>query len=196
MGKPKLHNPVELGSNYGHLKLGHVNLNNTYCGVLLRNGPHGMACEQYLMFGSSGKMKGSTINRCPGVYQIHCGMKHVDNMGFVLRSSDGDISISAPLGRIRLEAKMIDIIANGSGNKTGYVNIEGNEKIKLTTKNFEANVDSVAKFLSSGILELVGSGSLNFYGGLIDCADSCTTLKPSKGTSKFEDQQKTGGFLA
>lgn len=195
MAKPKLHNPVELGSNYGHLKLGHINLNNTYAGVLLRNGPHGMPCEQYLMFGSSGKMKGSTINRCPGVYQIHCGMKPVDNMGFMVRSSDGDILISAPLGRIRLEAKSIDMIASGSGNKTGYVNIDANEKVTIRTKNFEMNADAVAKFLSSGICELVGSGSLNFYGGLIDCADSCTTLKKSKGTSKFEDQQQKGGFL-
>jgi len=41
MGKPQLHNPIELGSNYGHLKLGHINMNNTYAGVMLRNGPPG-----------------------------------------------------------------------------------------------------------------------------------------------------------
>jgi hypothetical protein len=195
MAKPQLHNPVELGSNYGHLKLGHINLNNTHAGVLLRNGPNGAPCEHYMMFGSSGKMNGSTINRCPGVYQIHCGEKPVDNVSFMLKASDGDIVIRAPLGRIRFEAKNIDMIANGSDNKSGYINIESNEKINIRSKNIEVNGDAVAKFLSSGVCELVGNGSLNFYGGLIDCADSCTTLKPSKGISKFETQQKTGGFL-
>jgi len=53
----------------------------------------------------------------------------------------------------------------------------------------------MAKFLSSGVMELVGSGSLNFYGGLIDCVDSCTTLKASKGVSDFENQQEGGGFI-
>ena len=195
MGKPQLHNPIELGSSYGHLKLGHINMNNTYAGVMLRNGPPGQPSEHYMMFMSSGKMAGSTINRCPGVYQIICGEKPVDNTSFMLRASDGDIVISAPLGRIRFEAKNIDMIANGNSNKSGYINIESNEKVIIRSKNIEVNGDSVAKFLSSGVMELVGSGSLNFYGGLIDCADSCTTLKKSKGISDFETQQQSGGFL-
>jgi len=129
MAKPKLHNPVELGSNYGHLKLGHINTNNTVSGVLLRNAMPGMAAEQYLMFMSTGKMAGSTINRCPGVYQIHCGEKPVNNTSFMLRAASGDIVISAPVGRIRLEARNIDLIANGGNNKSGHINIESNEKM-------------------------------------------------------------------
>ena len=195
MSKPQLHNPKELGSNYGHLKLGHINPNNTYAGVMLRNGAPGQPSEHYMMFMSSGKMSGGTINRCPGVYQIICGEKSVTDTSFMLRASGGDIVISAPLGRIRFEAKNIDLIANGSNNKGGNINIESNEKIIIRSKNIEVNGDSVAKFLSSGICEIVGNGTLNFYGGLIDCADSCTTLKGSKGMSDFESQQKDGGFL-
>lgn len=195
MSKPQLHNPVELGSNYGHLKLGHINPNNTYAGVLLSNGMPGQPVEHYMMFMSTGKMAGGTINRCPGVYQIHCGEKPVTDTSFMLRASSGDIVISAPVGRIRLQARNIDLIANGGNNKSGHINIESNEKVTIRSKNIEVNGDAVAKFLSSGTCELVGNGALNFYGGLIDCADSCTTLKKSKGTYKFEDQQRTGGFL-
>lgn len=195
MAKPQLHNPVELGSNYGHIKFGHIHPNNTYAGMMLRNGHPHMPCEQYMMFMSSGKMTGSTISRCPGVYQIHCGEKPVDNTSFMLRAAGGDIIIAAPLGRIRFEAKAIDVIANGSGNSSGYINLESNEKVIIRSKNVEINADSVAKFLSSGVMELVGSGSLNFYGGLIDCVDSCTTLKASKGVSDFENQQDGGGFI-
>lgn len=195
MAKPIIHNPVEIGNDFGHIKFGHILPNNTYAGALIRNGVPGNPSEHYMMFMSSGQMNGGTINRCPGVYQIHCGETPVTDTSFVLRASSGDILLQAPLGRIRIEAQNIDLIANGNTNKTGYINIESNEKINIRSKNIEINGDSVAKFLSSGVCEIVGNGTLNFFGGLIDCADSCTTLKPSKGTSLFEKQQKTGGLL-
>lgn len=195
MGKPFIHNPIELGNDYGHIKFGHINPNNTYAGVLIRDGEPGKDSEQYMMFMSSGKMAGGTINRCPGVYQIHCGERPVDDTSFMLNAAEGDIVIRAPNGRIRLQAKNIDIRADGGDNKNGHINIDANEKVTINTKNLEANIDAVAKILSSGTLELVGNAALNFYGGLVDCADSCTTLKKSKGTYKFEDQQKTGGIL-
>ena len=195
MAKPRIHNPVELGNDYGHIKFGHILPNNTYAGALLRNGDPGKPAEHYTMLMSSGVMNGGTINRCPGVYQIHCGETPVNNTSFILRASDGDIILQAPLGRVRIEARDIDLIASGNNNKTGYINIESNEKINIRSKNIEINGDSVCKFLSSGVCEIVGNGALNLFGGLIDCADSCTTLKPSKGVSLFEAQQKTGGFI-
>lgn len=195
MAKPRIHNPVELGNDFGHLKCGHILPNNTYAGVLLRNGDPAKPSEHYMMYMSSGKMNGGTINRCPGVYQIHCGETPVNDTSFVLRAASGDIVLQAPLGRVRIEAQNIDLIANGNNNKNGYINIESNEKINIRSKNIEVNGDSVAKFLSSGVCEIVGNGTLNFFGGLIDCADSCTTLKPSKGISLFEEQQRGGGFI-
>ena len=93
-----------------------------------------------------------------------------------------------------MEARNIDLKASGPNNKSGHINIESNEKISIRSKNIEINGDAVAKFLSSGTCEVVGNSALNFFGGLIDCADSATTLLPSKGTSKFERQQRTGGF--
>ena len=194
-GKPRIHNPVELGNDFAHLKFGHINTNNTYAGMILRNGHPQQDSEHYMMFMSSGPMRGATINRCPTVYQIHCGERPVTNNSFVLRAASGDILIQAPLGRVRIEARNIDLLANGQNNKNGYINIESNEKINIKSKNIEVNGDSVAKFISSGVCELVGNGALNFYGGLVDCADSCTTLKPSKGTYEFEEQQRQGGFI-
>lgn len=196
MAKPRIHNPIEMGNDYGHIKFGHINPNSTYAGVLVRNGEPAQDSEHYMMFMSSGKMKGGTINRCPGVYQIHCGEKPVDSTAMVVNASDGDIIIRAPAGRIRMEARNIDIKATGPNNQSGHINIESNEKITIRSKNVEVNGDAVAKFLSSGTCELVGSSALNFYGGLVDCADASTTVKPSKGTSLFETQQRLGGFLA
>lgn len=195
MANPRIHNPIELGNDFGHIKFGHINMNKTYAGVLVRNGHPGQASEHYMMLMSSGKMIGGTINRCPGVYQIHCGEVPVDETSFVLNAAKGDIIFRAPNGRIRIEAKNVDIKATGFDNKNGVINIESNEKINIRSKNVEVNGDAVAKFLSSGTCELVGNAALNFYGGLIDCCDSATTIKPSKGTYKFEAQQRIGGFI-
>ena len=113
----------------------------------------------------------------------------------VVTAARGDIIFKAPKGRIRLDARNVDIKATGPTNSSGHINIESNEKITIKSKNIEVNGDAMAKFLSSGTCELVGNAALNFYGGLIDCADSGTTIKPSKGTSAFESQQRGGGFL-
>lgn len=114
MGKPKIHNPVELGNDFGHIKFGHISPNSTFAGVLLRNGHPAQDSEHYTMLMSSGKMKGGTINRCPGVYQIICGENPVDETSFVLNAALGDIVLRAPKGRIRMDARNIDIIATGS----------------------------------------------------------------------------------
>ena len=195
MAAPKIHNPIDLSTDWGHIKFGHIMPNYTYAGVLVRNGEPGMSSEHYMAYISSGKMTGGTVNRCPGVYQIHCGEDPVDDTSFVLNAARGDIILRAPKGRIRLDARNVDIKATGSDNKSGHINIESNEKISIISKNIEINGDAMAKFLSSGTCELVGNAALNFYGGLVDCADSGTTVKPSKGTSAFESQQRGGGFV-
>tara|TARA_B100000085_G_scaffold268623_1_gene279230 strand:+ start:34 stop:618 length:585 start_codon:yes stop_codon:yes gene_type:complete len=192
---PKIHNPIDLSNDFGHIKFGHITPRFEYAGVLVRNGAPGPSAEHYMMFMSSGTMAGGTINRCPGVYQIHCGEDPVDDTAMVINAARGDIILKAPKGRIRLDARNVDIKATGPNNKSGHINIESNEKITIKSKNIEVNGDAVAKFLSSGTCELVGNSALNFYGGMIDCADSATTVKASKGVSPFEDQQRGGGFL-
>ena len=102
MAGPKIHNPIDLGNDFGHIKFGHITPRYEYAGVLVRNGHPGMSAEHYMMFMSSGTMAGGTINRCPGVYQIHCGEDPVDDTAMVINAARGDIILKAPKGRIRL----------------------------------------------------------------------------------------------
>ena len=189
MAKLKVHNPLELGNDYGHLKFGHINMNNQLSGIMLRNGLPGQEVEHYMTMISSGAQKGGTINRCPGVYQIHCGERPVTNNAFILNAAEGDIVIRAARGRVRIEGQDIDLHAN-----KGIINLDSNEKINMKSKTIEINGDSVVKFFSSGLLELIGQNTINFWGGLIDCADGATTGLPSKGESLLEDQQREGGL--
>ena len=185
MSKIAVHNPVKLSDSYGHLKFGHINPNNALAGVLIRNGHPGQESEHYMMFMSTGAQKGGTINRCPGVYQIHCGERPVTDIGFLLNVAEGDIVLRANRGRIRMEAENVDVHAN-----QGTINLDSNEKINMKSKTIEVNGDSVVKFFSSGLCEIIGQNTLNFFGGLVDCVDGATTGLPCKGESKFEDQQR------
>lgn len=189
MAKAKVVNPRIIKNNYGHIKLGHIDTNNTIGGVLIRNGAPQQESEHYMQFNYSGPLKGGTLNRCPGVYQIICGDKPVNDVGFVLRSNTGDILIQAPSGRIRMEAKYIDIVASS------HLNIDAGQKVTIRSKNIEINGSSVAKFFSSGLCEIVGKNALNFSGGLIDCADGATSVKKSKLTSKLETQEAKDSIL-
>lgn len=104
MAGPKIHNPIDLGNDFGHIKFGHITPRYEYAGVLVRNGHPGMSAEHYMMLMSSGTMAGGTINRCPGVYQIHCGEDPVNDTAMVINAARGDIILKAPKGRIRLDA--------------------------------------------------------------------------------------------
>ncbi len=52
------------------IAFGEVFLNGIKCAAVLRNVDPTLSKSQYLAFLNSGKLKGGTVNRCPGVYQI------------------------------------------------------------------------------------------------------------------------------
>lgn len=131
-----------IGTTQGELKFGDVALNGTKLAAILRNSNPGKASDHFMAYASSGKFNGSTWNQCPSTYQIICGDTPVDNVAFVTYAKNGDIIIGAPSGRIRMFAKDIDLIASGTDNTTGYVNIITNQGIEL---NAGSNINIQAK---------------------------------------------------
>ncbi len=132
-----------LGTTQGELKFGDVTLNKTSLAAIIRNTNPGKASDHFMGFASSGKFNGSTWNQCPSTYQIICGDTPVDGVAFVTYAKNGDVIIGAPSGRIRMFAKDIDLIASGTDNKTGYVNIYTNQNIELNA-GADINVQSKA----------------------------------------------------
>lgn len=120
-----------IGTTQGELRFGDVMLNDTKLTTLIRNSNPTKPSDHFMTYDSSGKFAGSTWNQCPGTYQIICGSTPVDGVAFVTYAENGDVVIGAPSGRLRLYAKDIDLIATGTDNKTGYVNIVTNQGIEL-----------------------------------------------------------------
>ncbi len=149
------------------LAFGEVFLNGIKCAAIIRNVDPTLSKSQYMAFLNSGKLKGGTVNRCPGVYQIRCGDKPVNDTAFVLHADNGDIIIGAPNGRIRMFAQSIDMIASGPDNKTGYINILSNTSVEIktptitATASVEANITGEKKVNIASRDEVKVTGNFN-----------------------------------
>lgn len=188
MAKKVNFHTIRYGNKDGELKFGHIHNDEVMSACMLRSGLDGE--RNYLSFEKDSNRQGWFINRCSATHNIKCGdLTPYNHPAFYLEAINGDIVLSAKNGRIRMIAENIDIQAKGSDNKNGVVTVDGNEAIRLKTKNLLTESSAISKIVSSGIVEVVGEGILNLYGGLMDCADGATKIKKSKYGSSFETQQ-------
>lgn len=187
MAKPKNYNTVRYGTSDGEIQFGHMHTDGVTSAFSVRSAYDDL---HYMQMDVDGDREGYTINRCPGVYQIQCGDYVKDDQpALFIEALNGDIIISAPNGRIRMQAENIDIIAKGPDNKNGNVIIDANEKIELRSKNLETNQTAVCKLYSSGTIEAIGDGLMSIYGGLIESVDGATQVNRSKFSTELESRE-------
>ena len=95
----------------------------------------------------SGALDGAIICSAPSLFTVLCGEKPIkvdSGVGFGLNTADkseavaayiraenGDIILSAPNGRVRMQARDIDIISSGNGDTTGFVNVRANAAVDV-----------------------------------------------------------------
>ena len=142
----------QLSTDEGEVRFGEVTKNNVKMAVMIRRlFPNAnFQTSQYIALQMSGALDGAIINSAPSLFTVLCGEKPIktdaegnfnvrnitenavaksEGIGAYIRSENGDIVLSAPNGRIRIMARDIDLIANGNGTTTGYVNVRANSTI-------------------------------------------------------------------
>jgi len=87
----------------------------------------------YIGLQMDGKLDGSINVSAPACYNVRCGEKPVNGVSAITYAENGDIILYAPRGRVRIMAKDIDLIAEGNGADTGFVNIHSNSTIDMNT---------------------------------------------------------------
>lgn len=87
----------------------------------------------YIALQMSGKLDGSINVSAPACYNVRCGEQPVNGVSAITYAENGDIILFAPRGRVRIMAKDIDLIAEGNGADTGFVNIHSNSTIDMNT---------------------------------------------------------------
>jgi hypothetical protein len=197
MSKPVNKHPYRLGNEHGEVRFGHI-IKEKQFGYLVRTGDDGG--RHYIRMRSNGDgkqgQKGSTNFHSPGAHTINCGQdirgaksadggKRVNPRAYNLLAQNGDVSIAAPNGTIRLSAQNIELIATGNDGRNGVIKINANEKIRIEAPDVEVTSSVSTKIVSANQVNVIGEGIMNCYGGLMDFCDGATSLLGSKDTDKL-----------
>lgn len=187
MTKQQNYHTIRYGNKDGELKFGHMTENNELDAFIVRSGNDP---NHYIEMCSTGgpNRKNGTVCRSTGTFQVKAGDRvkstsTPENNAIVFEAVDGDILLSAPNGRVKIDAQNIDLVGlRGFDGKNGTITLSANEKIILDSKGSIDIKGAVStKIFSNDTVNIIGKGILNVYGGLIDCADGATSLKGSKG---------------
>ena len=180
MSKPTNKHPLRYGNQYGEIRFGHI-IKEKQFGYYVRTGDDGG--RHYIRMRSNGDVrqgqKGSTNIHAPGTVSINCGEdirgaknadggKVVNPPAFNLLAQNGDITIAAPHGTIRLSAQNIELLATGNDGRNGVIKLNSNEKIRIESPDVECTSSVCTKIVSANTVNLVGEGIMNCYGGQYD----------------------------
>jgi hypothetical protein len=176
---------IRYGNADGELKMGHVTGDNEITAFLIRSG---YFYDHYIDFGATGDRSraGGTICKSPGAFQVKAGSNcGVEDNAIFMMAENGDIHLSAPQGKVIIDAKNILLKASGEGGGNGKITIEGNESVELNGHGDGVSIDGNAsvKIKSEKEVDIIGGAITNIYGGSIDMADGNGTSvagKPSK----------------
>ena len=186
MTKPTNHHPLRYGNEHGEIRFGHI-IEQDQFGFFVRTGDDGG--RHYLNLRTTGDVpsgqKGSTNFHSPGSFTVDCGQDITNSTdasptAIDLYAHNGDINLSAPHGTIRLYAKNIDLITDGTEDGDGRINLYANQTITLESPNIDIKSTVATNIFSENMVKCLGERIMNIYGGLIEIVDGGTTTLGSK----------------
>mgnify|MGYP001175701613 CR=1 FL=1 len=173
---------IGLGNDKGSIKMGHVHKQGDVTSGIGLYTPDG---EHQLSLDVDGKRKGWTIATGPGAFAVECGSKMKEEQNSVMVTAvNGDISIVATNGKIRLQGTDIELNAVGEGQAKGNIKLDATESIITNSKKFLVSAKSLYKIASSQQAQIVANGALELYGNVIKGVTSAVQQKDVK-TSGF-----------
>ena len=178
---------IGLGNDKGSIKMGHVHKQGD---VTAGVGLYTPDAEHQLSLDIDGERKGWTIATGPGAFQIECGskMEEAEN-SVIVTAVNGDISIVATNGKIRLQGTDIELTAVGEGQTKGNIKLEATENVIVESKKVLVTAKTMYKLCTPGDAEVVANGTLELYGNVIRGVTAAVKIKDSKvGGQKIFDK--------
>ena len=147
--------------------------------------------EHQLSLDVDGKREGWTISTSPGAFQVECGskMEEAEN-AVIITAVNGDISIKATNGKIRLQGTDIELVAMGEGQTKGNIKLTSSENVIVESKKVLVTAKTMYKIATPGTGQMVANGVLEMYGSIIRGVTDAVASKDSKvGGQKFWQEQ-------
>ena len=147
--------------------------------------------EHQLSLDVDGKREGWTVSTSPGAFQVECGskMEEAEN-AVIITAVNGDISIKATNGKIRLQGTDIELVAMGEGQTKGNIKLASSENVIVESKKVLVTAKTMYKIATPGTGQMVANGVLEMYGSIIRGVTDAVASKDSKvGGQKFWQEQ-------
>ena len=162
-----------VGNTLGEINFEAVDERNNKMAVMLRRiFPSTFRRSQYIGLHMNGTMDGSVSVSAPAVYNVRCGERPVNGVAGVTYAENGDLILFAPRGRVRIMARDIDLIAEGNGTDTGFVNIHSNSVVDIDTTEVRINGSDAVGIESERNLNLNASGRAKVSCGNLKIVES------------------------
>ena len=146
--------------------------------------------EHQLSLDVDGKREGWTVSTSPGAFQVECGskMEEAEN-SVIITAVNGDVSIKATNGKIRLQGTDIELVAMGEGQTKGNIKLTSSENVIVESKKVLVTAKTMYKLCTPGDAEVVANGTLELYGNVIRGVTAAVKIKDSKvGGQKIFDK--------
>ena len=185
----------EIGTQNGVIKFGALSpQGDVTCSVQIV----GLDGRHFINMDEDGKRKGWTTMNAPGAFQINAGedliqiseggggrKNKVEQNCIFMNAENGDITIRARNGKIRLEGLDIEMVASGNSPE-GVCWIRANETVKLDGKNITIDGKQSYKLISTGLLTIGGLLGTQIISPLVTgiTAASMTKIMPKPGKFK------------
>ena len=169
---------IGLGNDKGSIKMGHVHKQGD---VTAGVGLYTPDAEHQLSLDIDGERPGWTISTGPGAFQVECGskMEEAEN-SVIITAVNGDISIVATNGKIRMQGTDIELVAVGEGQTKGNIKLNATENVLIESKKVVVTAKTLYKLCTSGDAEIVANGVLEMYGSIIRGVTDAVKIKDSK----------------
>jgi len=137
-----------------------------------------------------GKRKGWTTSIGPGNFQVECGSANKEAQeSLMLNAKNGNITIKANNGKIRIEGTDIELIAIGEGGSKGNIRLTASENISADSKKIVMNAKASYRIATSGVGEVVAKSILKCYGSIFKMIDDSVVEKDAKNGGKRDAEK-------
>ena len=187
---------VRYGTDKGSIKFGHIHKKADVTAGVMLDTPDG---RHAFYLDVDTPRKGWTTSTSPGNFQVKCGMDNEEaENSMMLEALNGDISIIAHNGKIRLQATDIEMVAIGDADQgKGNITCQASETFTVhKTPKILLKSTSLTLLTGTGIIEVAANSCLKVYASLIKGITDASSKKNFKIGGELEgakNNQINGG---
>ena len=177
---------VRYGTDKGSIKFGHIHKKADVTAGVMLDTPDG---RHAFYLDVDTPRKGWTTSTSPGCFQVMCGLdREESDNSMMLEAWNGDISIIAHNGKIRMQGTDIEMVAIGGADEgKGNITCTASETFTVhDTPKILLQSSSLTKITSGGIMWIASNSCMKIYSSIIRGVTDAVTNKDSKvGGQRF-----------